>query len=146
MWIFLRSWQLNDGKCVFFALWEIFAICFVVLQNFLFLCLSENCNPSSSIYAVNDIYEYVQIWDALNNDHAWQLALSFGKFFKIFFISGLQQSSGLVGAGCADVWDGSWLPTIFCRPAYPDIWENSVWKGKSNSCNCKLIFHLVNWF
>ncbi len=36
-----------------------------------------------------------------------------------------------MGPWCSRIWNGSWLSTVFCRPAYSDLWENSVWKGTS---------------
>lgn len=46
---------------------------------------------------------------------------------------GLQQGSGLVGAGCTGLWDGSRLPALLCRPAHSDLREDRVRKGETLS-------------
>lgn len=53
----------------------------------------------------------------------WQL------FNKGSTILGIQQSSRLVGIGCVNLWNGSWLPTVLCRPTNSDLWEDCFRKG-----------------
>ena len=42
---------------------------------------------------------------------------------------GLQQSCGLVGTWSPYLWNGCWLPSLFCWPAYPDLRKDCVWQG-----------------
>ena len=38
-----------------------------------------------------------------------------------------------MGPWSPHLWNGSWLPSILCRSAYSDLWEDCVWEG--NSCD-----------
>lgn len=54
-------------------------------------------------------------------------------YIVILLCVGLQQSSGLVGPGGPYIWDGCWIPSLLCWPAYSDLWEDCVWKGMDKS-------------
>ena len=58
-------------------------------------------------------------------------AIIFWRFITLINrILGLQQGSGLVGAGGAHVRDGRRVPTLLRRPANSDLWENCLREGK----------------
>lgn len=52
-----------------------------------------------------------------------------GYFILILIPPGLQQSCGLVGTWSPYLWNGCWLPSLFCWPAYPDLRKDCVWQG-----------------
>jgi len=47
----------------------------------------------------------------------------------IWCFAGIQQSSGLVGVGSANLRDGSRLSSVLCWSAHTDIWEDCIWQG-----------------
>lgn len=47
-----------------------------------------------------------------------------------------------MGSGSADIWDGSWLPPLLCRPAYSDLWEDCIREGEFRVCSLNNTFFI----